>query len=1167
MLQGPLPTPVLSVIVPVYNVAEYLPECLDSLLNQTLKRLEVVVVDDGSTDFSPKIIADYAKRDRRIKVITQANAGLGAARNVGIAASTGQFITFLDSDDTIPLAAYAHMVATLKRTGSDFAVGAIRRIRLGKSTRPTWVTNVHSTERLHIAIDDFPDAMQDVIACNRMFRREFWNENIGSFPTGIAYEDHAPMVTAYVRASSFDLLSATTYNWRIRENETSIGQQKHQTNNLRDRVAVKDMAWEVVSREATPQVVAAWLGRVLDIDLSLFVEFAIPNNDEYRDVLQAAARRFIERTDARAWHHVRIDRKLRVALAAAGQWEQADRVIEYFRLNGAIPKTRVVDGRITADLPFADELSVEPELFDLSEHQTSLSACIQRAIWREDGRLEVSGWAFIRAIDLTNTAPNLVAYLVNPATEERVPLDLEAFSSTYITRWANHPNHRYDCAGFKTVVDVDSLLQADSKVSARWQLIVRVESQGVTREGPVRSIVRPGLAMRMTARPLADMDGASRIIPVMDETLGFTIHLRYDRLRAVALESHGAHHLRGIIRILRPLPAPPREAIVLQASVTVAKCPLIEQPDGSFGFALALPVSGRPSQWDFRVVDEHGRQHRVSWPTEHEHGVEIGAFGPGSARWRRSPRGFVQLTSQAVSLRAHHVDTDEDNVVVDVALHGADASVLGGAFLASPLVTVPVSTVEPLANGHHQLRFPAKMSRWGSELALPLPTGIYSLHLPAGEEVLNCSVVPNLMETMPLESLNAAHGVTVARRPGTDWLTITLRAPLREHERGRVAQRRLAETYNLTDYEPREQILFQCYRGEFATDSQRAIHDELYRRGAPIDLVWGIYDLSVEIPAGARAVVMGTQEWYEAIGSSTYLCNNIDFDRFFRRRDHQRFLQTFHGYPFKSMGISFWRSKELSDNLIEFECARRNQAWTTILVPEQFCVDLYRAEYRYDGDVLVAGYPRNDVLVDPDPSLRKVILDRLGVSPDKTVILYAPTWREASVTGAWSAKFFDGLALDTLAAALGEDHVILLRGHNYNMREGALNTRSQATVIDVTRYPEINDLILASDIALLDYSSLRFDWAITGKPMLFFVPDLADYLSARSALYEYGPTAPGPMLSSTAEVIEAIQNIDSVSKKYAPARDRFNASFNRFHDGHATERVIDAFFGPDFGRP
>ena len=91
--------PLVSIIVPIYNTSEYLPRCLDSIINQTHKNLEIILIDDGSTDDSSKIADDYAKKDKRIKVIHQKNAGQSAARNVGIKKATGEYINFTDSDD------------------------------------------------------------------------------------------------------------------------------------------------------------------------------------------------------------------------------------------------------------------------------------------------------------------------------------------------------------------------------------------------------------------------------------------------------------------------------------------------------------------------------------------------------------------------------------------------------------------------------------------------------------------------------------------------------------------------------------------------------------------------------------------------------------------------------------------------------------------------------------------------------------------------------------------------------------------------------------------------------------------------------------------------------------------------------------------------------------
>jgi len=157
----PARQPVLSVVVPLYQVEEYLAECLDSLLATTYRPLEVVIVDDGSTDRSAAIAATYAARFERCRTLTQPNAGLGAARNTGIRAATGDYLAFLDSDDRVPPEAYAAMVEVLTETGSDFVAGSVLRLEGGQLSEPGWMSHLHRARRLGITIDDHPEVIGD----------------------------------------------------------------------------------------------------------------------------------------------------------------------------------------------------------------------------------------------------------------------------------------------------------------------------------------------------------------------------------------------------------------------------------------------------------------------------------------------------------------------------------------------------------------------------------------------------------------------------------------------------------------------------------------------------------------------------------------------------------------------------------------------------------------------------------------------------------------------------------------------------------------------------------------------------------------------------------------------------------------------------------------------
>ena len=402
------------------------------------------------------------------------------------------------------------------------------------------------------------------------------------------------------------------------------------------------------------------------------------------------------------------------------------------------------------------------------------------------------------------------------------------------------------------------------------------------------------------------------------------------------------------------------------------------------------------------------------------------------------------------------------------------------------------------------MRFDRYRSSFGGPRR-PAPSGRYALVATLDGLPLPAVCSDSLAESLPLCHFEPEMSFRVGFRVSGEFL-LNVQPPLKEGEQGRTRQKALRQAYASADVTPTDSVLFQCYRGEFATDSQLAL-DEALRAARP-DLVryWGVRDLSTEIPEGSLPVVIGTQEWYHVLAASRYLCNNIDFDGFFRKRPHQRYLQTFHGYPFKSMGTSFWAGKGFAPDRILRECQRRNADWDAILVPSEECADFYRTEYAYRGDVLVTGYPRADFVVNADrPHVRRHVLQRLGIPEDKTVVLYAPTYRDDLTTRTYAAERFDELDLVELTDGLGPEVVIMLRGHNNNQRE-LDRVVSVPNVVDVTDYPEINELTVAADAAILDYSSLRFEWALTGRPALFFVPDVDSYFARRPPC----STTPGP---------------------------------------------------------
>ncbi|HYH35489.1 MAG TPA: glycosyltransferase [Nocardioides sp.] len=271
----------LSVVVPVHNVAAYLAEALDSVLAARDQLVEVIVVDDGSTDGSPEILASYARREPElVRVVTTPTAGSGAARNLAVAQARGEFLTFVDPDDVVLPGCHERMLAQLRRSGSDFAVCHFERLQPdGSRSGLAWADRVHGVPREGARLDDVPEIIGDVFCWNKVFRRAFWQGHGLAFPEGVRYQDQPVITEAFLRATAFDVMPHVGYLWRVRDDGSSVTQGRAELGNLEDRRVTKRTSWELVRRLGSPAVAALFHDRVMPGDLHQFFN-AVPDCDE-----------------------------------------------------------------------------------------------------------------------------------------------------------------------------------------------------------------------------------------------------------------------------------------------------------------------------------------------------------------------------------------------------------------------------------------------------------------------------------------------------------------------------------------------------------------------------------------------------------------------------------------------------------------------------------------------------------------------------------------------------------------------------------------------------------------------------------------------------------------------------------------------------------------------
>ena len=258
--------PRLSVVVPAYEVADWLEESLASVLDQSFRDLEVVVVDDGSTDGTGDLADRIAARDQRVRVVHQANAGLGAARNVGTAHATGELLAFADSDDLVTPRAYERMVGALDHSGSDVAIGAVERLRGSETFMTPLMRTNHQEALTGVRIDEAPLLLADVFAWNKLYRRSFWDQHGLRFPERVRYEDQPAVTEALVHAR-IDSLVEPVYRWRVRDDGSSISQQRGDLGDLTDRLETKRWSLATVRDHTAEPTQRVFVRRVLPIDM------------------------------------------------------------------------------------------------------------------------------------------------------------------------------------------------------------------------------------------------------------------------------------------------------------------------------------------------------------------------------------------------------------------------------------------------------------------------------------------------------------------------------------------------------------------------------------------------------------------------------------------------------------------------------------------------------------------------------------------------------------------------------------------------------------------------------------------------------------------------------------------------------------------------------------
>ncbi|MDX6744640.1 bifunctional glycosyltransferase family 2 protein/CDP-glycerol:glycerophosphate glycerophosphotransferase [Actinocorallia sp. A-T 12471] len=1117
----------ISVIVLVSG-DEHSGESLESLAGQTHTDFEAIVVHDGP------LTVDLP--DERFRALPGSGLSRGAAREVGVRAAKGEFLFFVDSGDRTPADALELLHTALAGSRSDFAAGNVALITESGGVWRSWLhKGPFASRKRATTLAKSPGLRADRIATAKLFRRSFWDAAGLRFPETDRLPDLPVAVSAYQLASAIEIVPDFTVERRAPLQPPPSTDPADAAEAFAAVAAIRgrlEGRWKPKLRRSLER-------SLLDRELRAFLD-ALPDADpaaRARTVELAAE--FVETIEPRVLQELGALSRLKWHLASRRLVTELVKVVRYER-GGANPSI-VRDGlRRYVVYPYwkDDALGVPAKVY-LAGPEVRMRGRVEEISWK-DGKLAVSGQADIASVSMRRRWASAKGVTLR---QGRRRIRLRARQSQRRKAWR----------GIEFTVDPAKLRRRGGWKDGVWQVHAWVFADGLLRSGPLKS----GSTGSGLYPPYGYVADDVRIVPEMVDK-----RLRL-RVETVRVKVTGLRWDGDALEVTGVAPAPGKKAAKKGGRLTLVRGDQTAAFDvtagGSGGFTARIALADLP---DVRP-DETKLDDTVAWQF-HVDGVravlaedvepEQRLWGEREAIAGRNASGYAQLSVRTARYVVETAELDGEGVLTLRGAHPVHRD--GTVVLRSRGRKLDLSF--PMTRGETVVPLTRIKSLAGT---LPLRAGRWDVLFRHGEgrplavRLVDEAALPEPVEVEYRQYSVESQGGRVVLEVGSN---------IRAEEQGAATRMRQEARLKVKEEGLRDAVLFSCFNGRQYSDSTKAIHEELVRRGSTLEQLWVVGDAQVELPPTAKAVRLNGRDWHEAVHSSRYIVTNHRIGDWFRRHPDQTVLQTWHGTPLKKVGrdvkeVHFAYAPGMQKAHAATVGEVKLPEWTHLVSPNPFSTKILSRAFKYEGEIIEAGYPRNDVLYSPDAdAIAASVRERLEIPEGKKVVLYAPTWRDDQFYGAGRYKADWNIDLDLFGRELGDDHVLVARLHP-NVVDGAPDA---PFVRDASLYPDIAELYLAADVLVSDYSSVMFDFANLRRPMLFYTYDLAHYRDKlRGFYFDFETESPGPLLETTQSLIDALKNLDEVAAKYQSPYEAFHTRFCSLEDGHAASRVVDQLFG------
>ena len=1013
--------PRLSVIVRAAGAGPHLEGAIRSVLNQTFRDLEVlVVVGPGADALSSgeQVATGLSARDRRVRVVScdpddHRGAGPDGWLDTALKRARGGLVTVVDGGDGLVGGACQSMIECLERSGSDVVVARSRSLTPATGAGPG--AGPPRAPRLAQPLARVPEAVEELVAGAVMARRRLWAEprrpRVLRAPT---VSLPARTLAVLLAATRMDVLDEEVYTWRAGSAARGLSADTDPIGLLAEVDALAQLAADA------PEAVRRRLvtGR-LSRDLVRLAEAAHREGSDFSSRLRRIARRALADADDLVWEAVGLLDRLVLWLLIqdepAGAVELEELIGRRCEDLGHLPLT-IEAGTVRPEPALLEGAPVPRRLTEIRNADLRLHVGVDAVRWLGPRTLEVRGCAWVWGLD-----PGMIdrptVEVVDETGRVRGRAQADRCEAPRADLEAGDPCRSYLTSGIVVRLQVEagrpSWFRVVTRVAGREMRAWMPQPAGSSR----RHLAPPETGQHLEAR---GQRGLLQVAPAPSGIRGS--------------EARPGGEIDVVLLCARL-----DTDATLELSGTVAPA-----PDG-----LDIVLCGRAAEaWAMTVP---------------------AVLAPGGG-WSAS----IDLADPDVELATYPLSWS--TVSQDEPGNRIKGACLAGEGIDGPATEVPIAAA---------------------------PT--------------SCAAEPDSDVTGADAGRPARRARILTRTDGS--VAVAVIPPLTPGERSRRGHRLLIER----EAGPlRPGVFLESFGGRSAGDNPAAICEDLAAHGVGAPLWWSVVDGTVRVPAGARPVVVGSPQWVEALRTSRVIVTNDHLPSWFSKREGQHLLQTWHGTPIKKLLHDAPRAVTLRYRRL---MDRQVPQWDLLLAQSPQAGRRLQQALGYRGPVRVGEYPRNVRLLG-GAEVRRRVRHELGIAPGQPVILYAPTWRESlrPSTGAAGCAAAHGPgpvgALDGPRLAELLDAVVLMRSHHMN-RAGCV-----PGMIDVSGYPSVEELMLAADILVSDYSSIFFDFALTGKPAVVYTPDLASYRDVERGLYGDWPLGSGlPVAADHDELASHLQRL------------------------------------------